>query len=125
MRAREAVRAQRYDAVGRGGGDRDAMRATDARIDAESSAREEIAALSAEVEDARAVCAGIRAANPSHPLWADCVELHWLDLMDWRRAASSLGISEAYARRSAYAALDWIDSVGIAAAREGRGAAEA
>ena len=123
MRAREGLRAQRYDAVGHSTGTSDPTRATDARIDAESRARGEIAALNAEVEDARQVCMGIRSANPHHPFWGDAVELHWLDLMDWRGVAQALDVSTETARRAAYSALDWVDMVGIAAAREGCGQA--
>ena len=123
MREREGVRAQGYEAVGRGSGVSDPMRATDARIDAERKARDELGQYQDEVDGARRVCAGIRAANPSHPLWADAVELHWCDLRAWCEIAGLLGVSAESARRSAYAALDWVDSVGIAAAREGVGQA--
>ena len=62
MRAREQVRAQRYDAIGHGSGTSDYTAGTDARIDAERAAGREIAQLSAAVEDARNVCCGVRCA---------------------------------------------------------------
>lgn len=120
MRSRESVRAQRYDVIGKGGGNRDAMHATDARIDAEASARAEIAQLSSEVEDARAVCAGVRAANPTQR-WGDVLECRYLECMDWRHVALAMDMSERQAHTDLDAALDWVDLVGIAAAREGMG----
>lgn len=123
MRAREGVRGQTYEAIGRGTGASDPMRATDERIDAESRIRSELGALEREVEDARAVCRGIRAANPSHPLWGDAIELHYIELMGWAEIGRYLGCTGEAVRRAAYAALDWVDMVGIAAAREGCGQA--
>ena len=63
MRARESVRAQTYDAIGHGTSNRDAMRATDLRMDAEKSAASEIRDLTAQVDEGRELCRGIRAAN--------------------------------------------------------------
>jgi hypothetical protein len=123
MRAREGVRGQTYEAIGRGTGASDPTRATDERIDAESRIRAELGALEREVEDARAVCRGIRAANPSHPLWGDAIELHYVELMGWAEIGRYLGCTGEAVRRAAYAALDWVDMVGIAAAREGCGQA--
>lgn len=123
MRSRESVRAQRYDAIGSGGGgNRDAMHATDARIDAEASARAEIAQLSSEVQDARAVCAGVRAANPTQR-WGDVLECRYLECMDWRHVALAMDMSERQAHADLDAALEWVDLVGIAAARAGMGQA--
>ena len=123
MREREGVRGQTYDAIGRATGGTDPNAATDARIDAEESARTELAALEREVEDARAVCRGIRSANPAHPLWGDAIELHYIELMGWAEIGRYLGCTGEAVRRAAYAALDWVDMVGIAAAREGCGQA--
>ena len=123
MRAREGVRGQTYEAIGRGTGASDPTRATDERIDAESRIRSELGALEREVEDARSVCRGIRAANPSHPLWGDAIELHYIELMGWAEIGRYLGCTGEAVRRAAYAALDWVDMVGIAAAREGCGQA--
>ncbi len=123
MRAREAVRAQRYDVIGHGGGgSHDAMLATDARMDAESAARAEIAQLTSEVEDARAVCAGVRAANPTQR-WGDVLEARYIECMDWRHVALLVDMSERQVHSDHDAALEWVDLVGIAAAREGMGQA--
>lgn len=123
MRSRESVRAQRYDVIGKGGGgNRDAMRAIDARMDAEASARAEIAQLASEVEDARAVCAGVRAANPTQR-WGDVLECRYLECMDWRHVALAMDMSERQAHADHDAALEWVDLVGIAAARDGMGQA--
>lgn len=122
MRAREGARSKAL-AVAHAGGATDPMRATDARIDAEAEARAEMAELDAIVADAREVCRGIRRANPRHPYWGDCIELHFLDHMTWHQIGSALGVSGEHARRSAYAGLDWVDMVGIAAARESVGGA--
>lgn len=123
MRSRESVRAQRYDVIGSGGGgNRDAMRAIDARMDAEASARAEIAQLASEVEDARAVCAGVRAANPTQR-WGDVLECRYLECMDWRHVAIAMDMSERQAHADLDAALEWVDLVGIAAARGGMGQA--
>lgn len=123
MREREGVRAQGYEAIGHGSGVSDPMRQTDARIDAESAARRELVEYEREVEDARRVCRGVRAANPSHPIWGEALELRYIELMTWDEIGRYLGLSGSGVRQAAYAALDWIDMVGIAAAREGCGQA--
>lgn len=124
MRSRESVRAQRYDAIGKSyGGDHDAMRATDARMDAEARMQSEMSQLGSMVEDARAVCRGVRAANP-HNRWGDVLELRYCDDVDWRRIASYLRISERQAHADHDSALNWVDLVGVARAREGVGQAQ-
>lgn len=122
MREREGVRAQTYAPVGHGSGASDPMRATDSRIDAEARARAELSSLYSEVESAREVCRGYSAANP-RSMGGELIQLHYLDLMSWREASSACGISESKARHECRVALDWIDSVGIASARAGMGAA--
>lgn len=119
----EAQRAQRYDAIVHGSGISDPMARVDARIDAEARARAELADLEAAVDDARQVCAGIRRANPNQPFWGDALEHHYIDLMTWAESGSMFGVSAETMRRAAYSALDWVDAVGIAAAREGMGQA--
>lgn len=123
MREREGARAQSYEAIGRGGGASDPMRATDARIDAEARARSELAECERAVEDARAVCAGVRAANPNHPAWGDVLELRYVELFEWDRIGRALDLTGSGVRQACRAALDWVDSVGLAAAREGCGQA--
>ena len=121
-RARESVRAQTYDAIGHGTGNRDAMRATDLRIDAEKSAASEIRDLTDQVEEGRELCRGIRAANITQR-WADALELHYIEDMPWHQTASALGVSERQAQVDVSCALDWVDSVGMARARTGLGQA--
>jgi len=118
MCSREGVRAQRKSL-----GIRDVMARTDARMDAERYAMDEIQELDAEVSDARRVCRGIRAANPNHKIWGDILEFRYLEDMPWRRLADAMGISVRTAQVEHAAALDWVDSVGIAAARSGCGQA--
>ena len=122
MREREGLRAQGYDAIGRSGSS-DPMRQTDARIDAEGRARAELAECESLVADARAVCRGVRIANPTHPQWGDVLELRYVEAMDWDSTGRALGVTGSGARQAARAALDWIDSVGLARAREGMGQA--
>ena len=122
MRRREAVRAQSYEAVGRSPGARDAMAATDARIDAEAAAAADLADMRREVEGGRELCRGVRAAHGT-TRWADALELHYIEDMPWTQTASVLGVSERQAQLDVSCALDWVDSVGIAAARSGMGQA--
>lgn len=123
MREREGARAQSYEAIGRGSGASDPMRPVDARIDAERAAMAELAECEREVESARAVCRGVRVANPNHPVWGDVLELRYLELFEWDRIGRALGMSGSGVRQACSAALDWVDNVGIAAAREGCGQA--
>lgn len=122
MRAREEVRAQTYDAIGHDTGNKDVMRATDIRIDAENAALSDLADMRAEVEGGRELCRGVRAAHGT-TRWADALELHYIEDMPWTQTASVLGVSERQAQLDVSCALDWVDSVGIAAARSGMGQA--
>ena len=122
MREREQVRAQRYDAIGHGSGTSDANRVTDARIDAERAAEREVAELGAAVDDARTVCRGVRWANP-HTRWGDVLELRYCEDLQWKQVAHSLGITDRQARADVSGALEWVDLVGLAAARTGMGQA--
>lgn len=123
-RAREGVRAQRYDVGGGRGGASDAMWQVDARMDMEARVARQLASLRAEVERARDLCEGVRAANPANRSWGDVLELHYCDDLPWDAVARELGISARMAYRHALAALDWIDAVGPARAREGLGQAQ-
>lgn len=124
MRSRERVRAQRYDVGPRGkGGVRDFTAPTDSRIDMEARFEFERAGMEGEVSDARSLCSGVRAANPHHSIWGDALELRYIEDLPWRPVADALLVSESQARAEVRAALDWIDSVGIARAREGMGQA--
>ena len=123
MRSRCGVRAQRLDAMPRGSGASDPMDAVDERMDAEAAAAEEARRLLASVDDGRAVCRGVRLANPSMR-WGDVLEARYCDAMDWSDVARVSYVSESRARSDAAAALEWLDMVGIASARDGRGSSE-
>ena len=123
MRERQAVRAQGYEVVGRSPAASDPLAATDELVDAERAARSELEGYEREVASAREVCRGIRRANPAHPVWGDVLELHYLELLGWADAGRYLGMTSEGARRAAYAALDWVDAVGLARARAGLGQA--
>lgn len=122
MREREQVRAQRYSVSVHGGGMHDAMAATDARVDAEGAAMRELGALLDEVARGREVCRGVRAANPAQR-WGDALELRYCEDLPWRQVAASLDVSERQAMADVSCALDWVDLVGVAAARDGMGQA--
>lgn len=122
MRAREQVRAQRYDAVGKGAHGTDFMRTTDDRIDYERHSAAEVSELRREVEDGREVCAGVREANPGRR-WGDVLELRYCEDRTLQEIAGTLGVSVRSVNSDLCAALDWTDMVGLAAARSGLGRA--
>lgn len=123
MRASEGMRAARFDGMPRASGASDPMDAVASRIDAEADARRDMAAYARTLADARALCRGVRRANPSMR-WGDVLEARYCDAMDWATVARVCYVSESRARADASAAMDWVDMVGIAAAREGCGHAE-
>ena len=122
MRQREQVRAQRYDAVGKGAGRVDFMGATDDRIDYEGRCRGEIAALRREVEEGREVCAGVRAANPGRR-WGDVLEWRYCEDRSVQEVSGLLGVSVRSVTADLASALDWVSMVGVARARTGYGRA--
>ena len=123
MRAREQVRAQRYDAVGKGAHGTDFMRSTDDRIDYERRSAAEVSELRREVERGREVCAGVREANPGRR-WGDVLELRYCEDRALQEIAVTLGVSVRSVQADLAAALDWVSFAGIACARQGRGSAE-
>lgn len=123
MRAREQVRAQRYDAVGKGAHGTDFMRSTDDRIDYERRSAAELSEFRREVERGREVCAGVREANPGRR-WGDVLELRYCEDRTLQEIAGTLGVSVRSVQADLAAALDWVSFSGIARAREGRGSAE-
>ena len=112
MQAREQVRAQRYDAVGKGAHGTDFMRSTDA----------ELSELRDEVERGRELCAGVRSANPGKR-WGDVLELRYCEDRTLQEIAGTLGVSVRSVHSDMSSALDWVDMVGIATARAGVGRA--
>lgn len=123
MRAREQVRAQRYDAVGKGAHGTDFMRTTDDRIDYERRSAAEVSELRREVERGREVCAGVREANPGRR-WGDVLELRYCEDLTLQETAGELGVSVRSVQADLAAALDWVSLAGVARARQGRGSAE-
>ena len=123
MQAREQVRAQRYDAVGKGAHGTDFMRFTDDRIDYERRSGAELSELRDEVERGRELCAGVRSANPGKR-WGDVLELRYCEDRTLQEIAGTLGVSVRSIQADLSAALDWVDLTGLARARQGRGAAE-
>lgn len=123
MRAREQVRAQRYDAVGKGAHGTDFMCSTDDRIDYERRSGAELSELRDEVERGRELCAGVRSANPGKR-WGDVLELRYCEDRTLQEIAGTLGVSVRSIQADLSAALDWVDLTGLARARQGRGAAE-
>lgn len=123
MQAREQVRAQRYDAVGKGARGTDFMRSTDDRIDYERRSGAELSDLRREVERGREACAGVREANPGRR-WGDVLELRYCEDCTLQEIAGTLGVSVRSVQADLAAALDWVSFAGIARTRQGRGAAE-
>lgn len=124
MVAREQVRAQRYDRIGGAGfSSPNAVSPTDARIDYERRYESEIAELRAQVDDAERVARGVNVANPlTHP--GDVLILRYCCDMPWAVVATSMDVTPRAAQAQAAQALDWVDAVGIARAREGLGQAQ-
>lgn len=122
MRAREQVRAQRYDAVGKGAHGTDFMRSTDDRIDYERRSAAELSDLRREVERGREVCVGVREANPGRR-WGDVLDLRYCEGLTLQEIAGTLGVSVRSVHSDLSSALDWVDMVGVATARSGFGRA--
>lgn len=123
MLNRETCKAQSYDSVRHGSGSTDARTLTDSRMDMEERFAREYSGMLAVVEDARAVCRGVRAANPHHSLWGDALELYYIEDMTIDTLACALYISRSQAYIELQRALEWVDSVGIARAKDGMGQA--
>lgn len=124
IRSRESVRTQRFDKIGgtaKGGLPHSFADATNQRIDSEKRLAGEIERMTATVEDGRKVCEGVRAANPTHQIWGAILQLRYCEDLPWSVIASSFDISERRAHYEHDSALEWIDRVGLAAAREGCG----
>lgn len=121
LKAREGVRAQRYDVIARSATSTDAMWITNQRIDEEDKMREELAGLIHEVDEAREVCAGIRKANPRNRVWGDVLELRYIEDKGIGQIAKMLSSSKRHVYTEISCAFDWLDSVGIARALEGMG----
>ncbi len=122
MRAREQVRAQRYDAVGKGAHGTDFMRSTDDRHRLRAPQRSRTVGASARGgERARAV-RGRALGQPRQALGrrAGCATARTAPC---RRSRGRSGVSVRSVNSDLCAALDWTDMVGMAAARSGLGRA--
>ena len=120
MRAAEGLKGASYTGMPHGTGVTDPTAKTDARIEYERQAARELAQYDRIVADGLAVCAGVRTAHPSLR-WGYVLEMRYCQDMLWDAIAAQLGITRQQAQRDAFAAMDWVDAVGIAAAREGCG----
>ena len=121
LRSAEGVKAQGYSGMPTGkGGVSDPMAATDSRMVAEQQAAADMQAYEREIADGFKVCSGVRKAHPSLR-WGDALEFRYCLALDWANVASCMNVTRQQAQRDANAAMDWIDAVGIAAAREGCG----
>ena len=120
MRAAEGLKGASYTGMPHGTGVTDPTAKTDARIEYERQAARELAQYDWIVADGLAVCAGVRTAHPSLR-WGYVLEMRYCQDMLWDAIAAQLGITRQQAQRDAFAAMDWVDAVGIAAAREGCG----
>ena len=120
MRAAEGVKGASYTGMPHGTGIADPTAKTDARIEYERQAERELEQWAGIIADGMAVCAGVRTAHPSLR-WGYVLEMRYCEDMLWDAIAAQMGTSPRTAQEDAGAALDWVDAVGIAAAREGCG----
>ena len=122
MRTAEGVRGASYTGMPHGTGVSDPTARTDARIAYERQAERELEQWAGIISDGMAVCAGVRTAHPSLR-WGYVLEMRYCEDMLWDAIAAQLGVTRQQAQRDAYSAMDWVDAVGIAAARSGCGQA--
>ena len=122
MRAAEGVKGASYTGMPHGTGVTDPTAKTDARIAYERQAERELEQWAGIISDGMAVCAGVRTAHPSLR-WGYVLEMRYCQDMLWDAIAAQLGVTRQQAQRDAYSAMDWVDAVGIAAARSGCGQA--
>ena len=71
------------------------------------------------VGEALGLIDGVRRAFET-PWWR-VLELYYIDGMAWQDVAADMGVNEKTCRRWRDAACDWLDFVGEASARMGRG----
>lgn len=128
MESREGVRAQTYGPRGRGGV-RDAMAATDARLDFESRIERR------REEDYRlidAACSVIYGADQSTggvgailgAAYADALWWRFCAAATWPEVAEGAGMSERWCKDAVGVAMDVIDSYGLERMSRGLGLAE-
>ena len=123
----EAVRAQSYEATGRGGGG-DPTARTDARLDLEEICRRRIEddkaliSLADEIVYGRERHAGgvELLVSADH---ADVLHFYFCEAMPWRAVADMVGMSESWCRSAAQEAIDHVDAYGIGRMLDGHGMA--
>lgn len=126
-KASEAVRAQSYEATGRGGAG-DPTARTDARLDLEEIYRRRIeddkalVSLADEIVYGRERHAGgvELLVSADH---ADVMHFYYCEAMPWRAVADMVGMSESWCRSAVQEALDHVDAYGIGRMLDGRGMA--
>ncbi len=130
MEAREGVRAQGYEAQGRGTrADVNGTDATVSRMDWEGRARERVREDYALIDAASAVVygdsqdglGGIDALMG--PAVADAVWWRFCGAAQWREVAQRVEMSERWCREQVAAAMDVCDAYGMEAMRRGLGVA--
>lgn len=95
----------------------DAMRHVDALVDMEEAAPRELRDAVSEVADAARVLFGV--ARAGSPAWARVLRDRYLLLRPWGEVARMNGMAtSAEAEQVADVAVDWLDSLGVARARE-------
>nr|DAW35130.1 MAG TPA: hypothetical protein [Caudoviricetes sp.] len=93
------------------------MRHVDELVDMEEAAPRELRDAVAEVADAARVLFGV--ARAGSPAWARVLRDRYLLLRPWGEVAKMNGMAtSAEAEQVADVAVDWLDSLGVARARE-------
>lgn len=96
----------------------DAMRHVDRVVDMEEAAPRELRDARAAVADALEVVAGVGVLGL--PKWADVLEDRFIRRMTWPEVGEANGMAARDAEEASDAAIDWMDSQGIARLREWR-----
>lgn len=118
LRTREGLKTQRYGERVKSSKNMDSMRLTDERMEAEKQVAAQIETLDAYIADAQQLCNGVRKAYPL-TMWADILERYYINDELYSTMAISMYVNPRTVQRYRDAALDYIDTVGLAAAREG------
>lgn len=118
LESENGVRAQTYEPKTRSGYFRDATSRIDRNIDARERVERSIDGALETIGDAEEVCDGIAEANPHNRVWSESVYLYYVSGLSWDQVGERMGYSKRQCQRFAAAAMDWVDGVGIARARE-------
>lgn len=118
MRSREGIKTQKYNERVSGTPDNNSMRPTEERMEAESAFAQQMATLDAYIADAQSLCDGVRKAYPL-TIWSEVIERMYVKGETYEQIASALFMHRSTVAHYRDCAIDYINSVGIAAAREG------